>query len=66
MGRLVLSRRPGQVIHIGPDIKIQVVDVNSHGKVRLAIEAPSSLIVDRAEVAERRKLNFQTDESRTA
>ena len=46
---LVLSRRPGQIIEIGPNIRVVVVDVRG-GKVRLGIEAPANVAVNREEV----------------
>lgn len=50
---LVLSRKRDEVICIGPDIRIQVVDIRGD-KVRLGITAPRSVVVDREEVFERR------------
>lgn len=51
---LVLTRRRNEQIVIGGDITITVVDIGG-GKVRLGIEAPDSIQVDRLEVAQRRK-----------
>jgi carbon storage regulator len=48
---LVLTRLPGQRIHIGDDIVLTVVRVDG-GKVRLGIEAPSSMRVLRQELCE--------------
>lgn len=47
---LVLSRRPGERILIGPNIVIEVLDVRGD-KVRLGIAAPADVIVNREEVA---------------
>jgi carbon storage regulator len=47
---LVLSRKVGERILLGDDIRITVVRV-SGGGVRLGIEAPSSVSVVREEVA---------------
>lgn len=47
---LVLSRRVGQRIFIGDQIVIQVVD-NRGDKVRIGIEAPDDVVIDREEVA---------------
>lgn len=41
---LVLSRKAGQTIWIGPDVKVTVVDV-SRGKIRLAIAADGKTIM---------------------
>ena len=51
---LVLSRKVGQKICIGENIFISVVQVQG-SRVRLAIEAPENVTIDRAEV--RRRLN---------
>ena len=48
---LVLSRRKNQVIEIGNDVKIVVVEIRGD-KVRLGIEAPKEIPVHRQEVAE--------------
>jgi carbon storage regulator len=46
---LVLSRKPGQKLHIGDNITITVLEV--HGRVmRLGIEAPHSVRILRAEL----------------
>ncbi len=46
---LVLSRKKDEVICIGDDIKIMVVDIQGD-KVRLGIEAPKFVPVHRKEV----------------
>ena len=43
---LVLSRKLGEAILLGDDIKIVVIDIRGN-KVRLGIEAPSELPVHR-------------------
>lgn len=48
---LVLSRRVGERLVIGDDIVITVIDVRSDG-VRIGIDAPRSVRVNRAEVLE--------------
>lgn len=50
---LVLSRRLGETIVVGGEICVTVVAVQGD-RVRLGIEAPRSVSVDRAEVHERR------------
>jgi carbon storage regulator CsrA len=50
---LVLSRRIGEAIVIGEDVRIVVADVRGE-RVRLGISAPSWVRVDRQEVHERR------------
>jgi carbon storage regulator len=46
---LVLSRRNDESILIGDDIRIVVVDIRENS-VRLGIEAPKDMRVDRSEV----------------
>ena len=46
---LVLSRRCGESVTIGPDIRVVVLGVKS-GQVRLGIEAPLAVAVHREEV----------------
>jgi carbon storage regulator len=50
---LVLTRKLGEEIVIGQDIRVKVVSVQGD-RVRLGIEAPRSVPVDRLEVHERR------------
>lgn len=47
---LVLSRKPGEKIHIGAGITITVVEVNG-GKIRLGIDAPKEVPIFRAELS---------------
>lgn len=49
---LVLSRKTGEVITIGNDIKITLVSID-RGVVRLGIEAPRDVPVHRKEVYDR-------------
>jgi len=46
---LVLSRRIGEVVMIGDDIAITLIDIR-RGQVRLGIEAPKSVMVNRKEI----------------
>ncbi len=50
---LVLTRRVNEEIIIGGNIRIKVLDAQHH-RVRLGVAAPSTLRVDRQEVADRR------------
>jgi carbon storage regulator len=51
---LVLTREKNQRIVIGEDIVITVISI--HGsKVRLAVEAPIEIPVDRAELADKKR-----------
>lgn len=49
---LVLSRKTGEVVHIGHEVRVQVVSVRGD-KVRLGIDAPAAVMVHRSEVYER-------------
>jgi carbon storage regulator len=50
---LTLTREVGQQIYIGDDIILTVVSVSPSGRVRLGIEAPKQVRIDRKEVLER-------------
>lgn len=50
---LVLTRRIGEVLCIGDDVTVTVVSIN-RGQVRLAIQAPQSVSVDREEIRKRK------------
>ena len=49
---LVLTRKPGEQIMIGYDITVTVVRCSDRN-VRIGIDAPQSMAVDRREVRER-------------
>jgi carbon storage regulator len=49
---LVLTRRVGEVIYIDSDIVIKVAEVRGN-RVKLAIDAPEHVRVDRKEVRDR-------------
>ncbi|MDR6917709.1 carbon storage regulator [Pseudomonas brassicacearum] len=49
---LVLSRVVGEMISIGDDISVRILNV-SGGSVRFGVEAPQNVNVHRAEVYER-------------
>ena len=48
---LVLTRKPGQTLHIGNDIVIKVVETRGEG-IRIGIEAPRDVQIQRGEVVE--------------
>ena len=52
---LVLMRRPGESIHIGPDIVVTLVALERN-RARIGIEAPREVIIDREEIAEKKRL----------
>lgn len=47
---LVLTRKPGQTLRIGDDIIIKIIDVRGDG-IRVGIEAPQEVRIQRGEVA---------------
>jgi carbon storage regulator len=51
MSNLVLSRKAGEEIVIGTDIRIRVLEIRGD-KARIAIEAPRNVAVHRKEIAE--------------
>jgi carbon storage regulator len=51
---LVLSRKIGESIIIDGNIRVTVVDLGSN-KVRLGIDAPEGVRIDRAEIHQRRQ-----------
>lgn len=50
---LILTRRPGESICIGDDITVTITEING-GQVRVGVEAPRDVSVDRNEVRERK------------
>ena len=49
---LILSRKRGERIVIGPNIELAVVDIRGN-KVRLAVDAPRDVSIHRQEVYQR-------------
>jgi len=47
---LVLSRKLGQTFQVGPDVRITVVKIDRNS-VRIGIEAPAEVSIQREEVA---------------
>ena len=46
---LIIRRRAGESILVGPDVEIEVVELSS-GRVKLGIRAPRQIVVLRKEV----------------
>ena len=57
MGLLVLTRKKGEVLCIGDDIRVTVLEI-SRNQVRLGIEAPRSVPVDREEIRIRKETGY--------
>lgn len=51
---LILTRRPVETIYIGEDVTVTVLGVVGN-QVRFGIEAPRHIVIDRAEIHERKK-----------
>ena len=51
---LILTRRAGETIRIGADVEVTVVAINA-SQVRIGVKAPKDVIVDREEIALRKK-----------
>lgn len=48
---LVLSRKVGETVVIGENVRVTVVAIDTeHGRVRLAVEAPKAVPVHREEI----------------
>ena len=67
---LILTRRPMESIHIGHDVTVTVLSIRGN-QVRIGIQAPLSVVIDRAEIAarklkERDAASVPPDTSRTA
>jgi carbon storage regulator len=60
---LTLTREVVEKIVIGDDVVVTVISVSENGRVRLGIEAPRQIRIDRAEVLERiRRENLEAGE----
>lgn len=51
---LILTRRPVETIYIGEDVTVTVLGVVGN-QVRFGIEAPRHIVIDRAEIRERKR-----------
>lgn len=51
---LILTRRVGEAVNVGDDVKVVVLGVNG-SQVRIGVQAPRDVAVHREEVAERIK-----------
>jgi len=58
---LVLTRKPGQTVVIGGDVRVTVIEI-SPGVVRLGFQAPSEVEIHREEVY--REINGENDAPR--
>ena len=51
---LVLTRKTNEVIRVGADVQVIVLGIKGH-EVRLGIVPPIDVVVDREEIAERKR-----------
>jgi len=58
---LILTRKPGEVITIGDDIQIHVLSIK-RGQVRIGIDAPRDIPVNREEALPRLSTSNEKDE----
>lgn len=59
---LILTRRVGEAIMIGKDIEVRVLGVQGR-QIRLGVQAPKDVVVDREEVTQRKALERVRSES---
>ncbi len=57
---LILTRKTGETITIGDNIQIQVLSIKG-GQVRIGIDAPREVLVNREEVFERLMVNDEAE-----
>lgn len=50
---LIFTRRPGEALFIGSNVKVTVLGWKG-SQVRIAIDAPTSIVVDREEIRSRK------------
>ena len=56
---LILSRRPTESLVIAENITVTILAINGN-QVRLGIEAPKDVVIDRAEVHARKQVEYRT------
>lgn len=56
---LILTRCIGESVIIGDDISVAVMDVKKGTQVRIGINAPRDLSIDREEVRERKRTELR-------
>ena len=60
-GRLVISRKPGEVVLIGDDIEITILNFQN-GEIKLLIKAPRDIKIIREEILTRPRTNTSSKE----
>ena len=62
---LILMRRAGESIHIGPNIIITLVSLDRN-RARIGIQAPRDIAVDREEIAKKKQSGLEPPLKRNA
>lgn len=62
---LILTRRVGESILIGDDITVVVIEIKG-GQVRLGVEAPQGVAIDRQEIRLRKEAGLHPAPTKTA
>jgi len=63
-GMLILTRRAGETLRIGENVEVTVMAING-AQVRIGIKAPRTVVVDREEIAERKRRDREALASQT-
>jgi len=61
---LILTRRAGETLRIGENVEVTVMAING-AQVRIGIKAPRTVVVDREEIAERKRRDREALASQT-
>jgi carbon storage regulator len=56
---LILTRRAGETLRIGDNVEVTVMAING-SQVRIGVKAPRHVVVDREEIAERKRRDRET------
>jgi carbon storage regulator len=51
---LILTRRNGETLNIGDQVSVTVLGIKGN-QVRLGVQAPKNIVVDREEISERKR-----------
>lgn len=51
---LILTRKKGETICIGHDVTVTILDIKGGAQIRIGIQAPKEVSIDRAEIRARK------------
>lgn len=57
---LILTRRTGETLMVGDDVTVTVLGIH-RGQVKIGVEAPKDVSIDREEVRARKERNNQLE-----